>query len=321
MDAFASNLSSLQQPSDFIILMIYCTIMLSPIRIVSEAGTLRKLAASSEPVSVKDLVQTMEDAPAPANEEERLEREEYIARMLRSVAALNLADEVAPGVYQGNELKRTLADPGFEAGFVEVYDNTMGPSSTASHMLSWAKDNGYKVPRVSTDGPFQRSRSILGTTTFQHWVKDDLLSLTQLSAFMKRIQPVRLNWIEWFRSEVLFSGEPDSNRIFMVDVGGGMGHDISAFASRYPDRKMCLVLQDLPEVIDEGKTHQLDDRIERSEHDFFKPEPIKGELSGKERSETMWKSLISRVGRLEVKNFWQAPELKGGGIVEVVKVA
>jgi hypothetical protein len=41
------------------------------------------------------------------------------------------------------------------------------------------------------------------------------------------------------------------------------------------------------------------------------------QLAAKERSESMWKRLISKVGGLEVRNFWQAPELKGEGIVEV----
>ena len=45
------------------------------------------------------------------------------------------------------------------------------------------------------------------------------------------------------------------------------------------------------------------------------------QLSAKERSETMWKRLISKVGGLEVRNFWQAPELKGEGIVEVGKTS
>lgn len=43
------------------------------------------------------------------------------------------------------------------------------------------------------------------------------------------------------------------------------------------------------------------------------------QLSGKERSESMWKRLISEVGGLHIRKFWQAPELKGEGIVEVVK--
>ena len=44
-------------------------------------------------------------------------------------------------------------------------------------------------------------------------------------------------------------------------------------------------------------------------------------LSGKERSESMWKLLISQVGGLEIRNFWQAPELKGEGIVEVGRIS
>ena len=47
------------------------------------------------------------------------------------------------------------------------------------------------------------------------------------------------------------------------------------------------------------------------------------QLSGKERSESMWKRLISQAGGLSVKKFWLPPEVKGTGfsegIVEVVK--
>lgn len=47
------------------------------------------------------------------------------------------------------------------------------------------------------------------------------------------------------------------------------------------------------------------------------------QLSGKERSESMWKRLVSRVGGLSIKNFWVAPEIQGTGfgegIVEVVR--
>ena len=64
--------------------------------------------------------------------------------------------------------------------------------------------------------------------------------------------------------------------MFLVDVGGGLGQDVRTIAARYPDRKMRLVLQDLPEVISEARTESLDSRIEFSEHDFFKPQPIKG---------------------------------------------
>ena len=47
------------------------------------------------------------------------------------------------------------------------------------------------------------------------------------------------------------------------------------------------------------------------------------QLSGKERSESMWRNLVSQVGGLSVKKFWLAPEAEGTGfwedIVEVVR--
>lgn len=167
----------------------------------------------------------------------------------------------------------------------------------------------------------------------------------------------------------------------MVDVGGGLGHDLSGMAGRYPDKKIRLVVEDLPEVIRETRAQSLDSRIELVEHDFFKEQPIKDakiyfmqkimhdwpdadcveilthlrdtmavdsrifindvlladqgnpllfaafdmcmfvQLSAKERSESMWKRLISKVGGLEVRKFWQATGLKGEGIVEVMKTS
>lgn len=47
-------------------------------------------------------------------------------------------------------------------------------------------------------------------------------------------------------------------------------------AGRYPDRKVRLVVEDLPSVIAETKLEDLDSRIELVEHDFFKAQPIKG---------------------------------------------
>jgi tRNA1(Val) A37 N6-methylase TrmN6 len=64
----------------------------------------------------------------------------------------------------------------------------------------------------------------------------------------------------------------------MVDVGSGLGHDLTAFASRNPDRKMRLVNEDLPEVIAQAKEQKesLDSRIELVEQDFFKSQSVKG---------------------------------------------
>ena len=63
-------------------------------------------------------------------------------------------------------------------------------------------------------------------------------------------------------------------RPLLVGIGGGLGHDISAPRARYPDLPGCLILQDLPRVIDQIK--ELGPGIEVMGYDFFTPQPVKG---------------------------------------------
>lgn len=67
----------------------------------------------------------------------------------------------------------------------------------------------------------------------------------------------------------------DGNAI--VDVGGGLGHDLEAFKTRYPRFRGRLVLQDQPQVI--AQISQISPGIDVTAHDFYTPQPIKGNRS------------------------------------------
>ena len=71
--------------------------------------------------------------------------------------------------------------------------------------------------------------------------------------------------------------KPDDNAVLLVDVGGGMGHDLEEFQARFPDLKGRLLLQERPEVV--RQITKVSPRIEVTEHDFFKAQPIKGTSS------------------------------------------
>lgn len=144
-------------------------------------------------------------------------------------------------------------------------------------MTFWGKDNAWKAPERSTDGPFQQARGIVGTTTFEHFVKSEPHLLSNLSALMKVIQRDRLNWSAWFPADALFPQGSETDEVpFMVDVGAGLAHDLMGLANIYADKKIRLVAEDLPSVIAETRQEKLDPRIELVEHDFFKQQPVKG---------------------------------------------
>ena len=66
----------------------------------------------------------------------------------------------------------------------------------------------------------------------------------------------------------------NNNNILLVDVGGGKGHDLNEFRSKWPTARGRLVLQDQPAVLAEATG--LHESIERMPHDFFTEQPCKG---------------------------------------------
>lgn len=69
------------------------------------------------------------------------------------------------------------------------------------------------------------------------------------------------------------------DEVLLVDVGGGLGHDLEMLRQKHQRLKGRLVLQDKEEVVGqavaegEGKGA---DGFERMAYDFFTPQPVKG---------------------------------------------
>jgi hypothetical protein len=76
-------------------------------------------------------------------------------------------------------------------------------------------------------------------------------------------------------SKLLKGARLDDGSPLVVDVGGNTGIDISHVAKAQPDLPPgSLVLQDLPEIISQV---MVDEKITAMAHDFFQPQPVKGE--------------------------------------------
>lgn len=68
----------------------------------------------------------------------------------------------------------------------------------------------------------------------------------------------------------------NEDAVLLVDVGGGLVHDLEELKAKYPGLQGRLVLQDQPEVI--AQISKASDGIELTAHGFFTPQPVKSTL-------------------------------------------
>lgn len=66
----------------------------------------------------------------------------------------------------------------------------------------------------------------------------------------------------------------NKDAVLLVDIGGGLGHDLEDFKGKYPQLPGRLILQERPEVI--AQITETKQSIEPTVHDFFTPQPVKG---------------------------------------------
>jgi len=166
------------------------------------------------------------------------------------------------------------------------------PSSQADHAFrfdesafslarlpQFLKETAYKNPgdEPARRGPFESAFDTdLGLFQF---LNQRPARLEAFNSFMEGQRRGRKAWYDNFPAENLVGTGEDKDvaSVLMVDVGGGRGHELEDFRKRYPNMAGRLILEDLPETIND--IARLDESIERIEYDFFTPQPVKGETA------------------------------------------
>lgn len=75
--------------------------------------------------------------------------------------------------------------------------------------------------------------------------------------------------------ERLIAGlETTVDAVLLVDIGGGLGHDLGEFRRKHPHAPGRLILQDLRVVIEQAET--LHEKIEPMAYDFYAEQPVVG---------------------------------------------
>ncbi|KAK1777700.1 S-adenosyl-L-methionine-dependent methyltransferase [Copromyces sp. CBS 386.78] len=196
---------------------------------------------------------------------------ELLGRLLRHVCAMGHLVEVAQDEYKLTNFTRSLSLDVIGDSYLCLLG---GIGRSPIEFYKFLRETNWRNPvdatrtafHVSYDSKVPNSMAYLGSIGMG----------PQMNHMMGGYRQGRLPWHHpkiYPVEEELFPGaEPDAPLV--VDVAGGLGHDIDEFKRNYPNHPGKLILQDLAPVIEDAK--DIDPSIERMPHDFLAEQPIKG---------------------------------------------
>lgn len=195
--------------------------------------------------------------------------------MLRHLAAMGTVRETAPNTFAPTSVSNAFAEPAYQDTILYIVDNFQ-PVHQATP--SYFQQHGFKSPDSGVDGPFQYTFNCKGYHYFEYFQKFDPEMGRRFASMMDVWSKGRPRWFyeDYYPVEERLITGAESDGTFLIDIGGGTGHDIEglreAFGAQIPGK---LVLQERPEVIDIA---QVDASIEKMNHDFLTEQPVKGRL-------------------------------------------
>ncbi|KAF9696734.1 hypothetical protein EKO04_005172 [Ascochyta lentis] len=150
-----------------------------------------------------------------------------------------------------------------------------GAHMSCSNFAEYMERTNYETPSDAKAGPYQYAFDTK-LNMFEYMHAHPPLG-EQFNYHMSGYRQGRPSWMDhnfYPVEQRLINGiDTSSDAVLLVDVGGGLGHDLEEFRAKHPHAPGRLVLQDLPAVI--KSIQKLDHKIECMEHDFHAEQPLK----------------------------------------------
>ncbi|ROV89114.1 hypothetical protein VMCG_09860 [Cytospora schulzeri] len=201
--------------------------------------------------------------------------EVLIARIMKHLVAMNIVGEVPDGTdsYMPTPLSNSLTEQKYRDGIIYTYD-VAGPSFRG--FPEYLKGIQYDLPTKLTDGPFQAAHKT--QLPFFAWLDANPPYLQVFNSYMSAYRAGRPSWADPgfypVAEQLTKRFDPAVSDVVLVDVGGGLGHDLEELKAKHPTLPGRLVLQDRAEVI--ATISSASGPFEATTHDFFTPQPVKG---------------------------------------------
>ncbi|KAK6212654.1 hypothetical protein LQW54_005075 [Pestalotiopsis sp. IQ-011] len=196
-----------------------------------------------------------------------------LARLMRHLASMQYLVQTGTNEYKTTNFTKAMAHELMGDSHIAMCSGT---SAGAYQFHEFAAETKFKNPVDSHNTSMQRAYKT-DLDMFQ-WLQTIGYG-ESFNNHMRAYAQGRLRWMDpdvYPVAERLIAGADceSADAPFMVDIGGGVGHDLAAFRARHPSHPGRLVLQDLPQVI--GQIRELDGEILRMEYDFHTPQPVRG---------------------------------------------
>ena len=192
---------------------------------------------------------------------------------MRACTSTNMFTETGEETNSHNPLSLAFAKSSNRDMFKQMYDFAGKGVYALPEFLS---STGYRSAGDYSDGAFQVGhRTRLG---FWEYLKEDPERLKVFNSGMQSLATIGSN-----KSAGLYPfdqrlGEKPCSpeEVLIVDIGGGRGQALEAIKKNFPELMGRMILEDLPNVIQEAKASGLPQFIEPRAASFFQPQSVHG---------------------------------------------
>ncbi|EAW16452.1 putative O-methyltransferase [Aspergillus fischeri NRRL 181] len=195
-----------------------------------------------------------------------------VARLMRVIVGAKVVAEIDSETYAPTPISNLYATSAYAAGF-GMYGAIVDKLGCFPEYL---RETNYRNPADHENGIFQYCfRTNL--TTFQ-WINQNPEVARDFNLFMTT-RHAQQHWSDTYPVwKAISDGVTlDAQNPLVVDVGGGMGHDLQVLKTKLPSiRKGQLIVEDQASVIDAIPADMQDPDLQYVKYDFFTPQPVHG---------------------------------------------
>ncbi|KAL8721599.1 MAG: hypothetical protein Q9225_001763 [Loekoesia sp. 1 TL-2023] len=199
-----------------------------------------------------------------------------ISRTMKHLSAMNVIGEIRADHYIATPFSVALTEPKYRDGITYTHD-VAGPSF--HHLPAYLKSISYAHPTNIAGGPFQYAHKT--PSPFFVWLYEKPELASCFNNYMSGYRARKSSWVDpgfYPVEDRLGNGMKEgTEEVLLVDVGGGLGHDLELLKQQHAHVPGRLILQEKPEVISQITAPNT--IFEKMAHDFFTPQSVHGARS------------------------------------------